>query len=214
MNPTVPAFRILLFAGILLGLRAHAEEFTTLKINEIALRLPSSYLLPELPTSMIPRTGMDPGEGITLKIPYTDLDADLTQPNRWLMVFLTRPGDYLQRYGVGMDAYHAWHGDGLYRERIVTKDPQINGYRVGSKAAYPMFWHVFTAPPSETTDPRSTWLASCYVTYDEHSSCSVAFSHHGLENKLTLPGEDIGLLADLKQGYRRLMDDWAKPKQP
>ncbi len=214
MNPIVPAFRILLFTGILLGLRAHAEEFTTLKIGENALRIPSSYLLPELPASMIPRTGMDPGEGITLKIPYTDLDANLKQHNHWLMVFLTQPGDYLRRYGVGMDAYHAWHGDDLYRERVVTNDPQTDGYRVGSKAAYPMFWHVFSAPPSETTDPRNAWLASCYITYDDHSSCSVAFTHHGLENKLTVPGEDLGLLTDLQQSYRRLMDGWAEPEEP
>jgi hypothetical protein len=216
MNSIVSAVRILLITVLLLGLEAHSEDLSTHHINETVLRVPSRYLPPELPASMIPRTGMDPGEGITLKIPYADLglEPELIQGNRWLMVFLTQPGDFLQKYGVGMDAYHAWHGDNLYRQRIVTDDPQTGGFRVGSKAAYPMFWHVFTAPPSDTTDPRSAWLASCYTTYKDHSSCSVAFIHHGLENKLTLPGVDIGRLADIKQGYHRLLDSWVEQEQP
>jgi hypothetical protein len=214
MNLIVSSVRILLFTGLLLGLKAHSEDLSTHHINETTLQIPSRYLLPELPASMIPGAGMEPGEGITLKIPYADLglEPELIQNNRWLMIFLTRPGDYLQKYGVGMDAYHAWHGDDLYRQRIITNDPQTDGFRVGSKAAYPMFWHVFTAPPSEMTDPRSTWLASCYTTYDDHSSCSVAFIHYGLGNKLTVPGVDIGLLGEIKQGYRRLLDSWVEQK--
>jgi hypothetical protein len=74
------------------------------------------------------------------------------------MVFLSEPGDYLQAYGVGMDTYHAWHGDDLYPQRIVETDPMTGEYRVGSKDTYPCSGTSFPARPVHRPTPETPGL--------------------------------------------------------
>ncbi len=211
--------QILILTGVFLGLKADAGDVTTVQLGHTLLRIPSEYLLPSLPASMVPTSGMDADEGITLKIPYADLGLSNSNPShadRSLMVFITTPGDYLKTHGVGMDAYNAWQGAHLYRHRIVEKDPNTDWYRVGSKAAFPVFWHVFTTPPNDTTKPGDAWVATCHEDNGEQASstCYVESLYLDLDSKLTLPEEDITLLSELEAGYHREMDSWRISEQP
>ncbi|MEJ2622644.1 MAG: hypothetical protein P8163_21080 [Candidatus Thiodiazotropha sp.] len=201
----------LLLTNIFLWGYGQAEESTEIQIGKTRLRIPSQYLLPKLPASMIPRQGMDRGLGVTLKIPYSDLKLSShaqPDPQAPLMVFLSTPGEYLQRYGVAMDAYKAWHGKALYAKRIVEQDSNTGWYIVASKAAYPMFWHLFRKAPDGTTEPGESWIASCYQASAGRASCHNRLLAYDLESKLTLPEKALIRFSEIKSGYQRLLQSW------
>lgn len=183
------------------------SDVMELKFGCTKLSIPGKYILPGLPSSIVPKEGLDVDSGISLKIPLRDLGLSVEGD---AVVLLSAPSKYLSEFGVSIDAFNAWNGLELYADRIVEKDEGSDLFRVGSEAAYPMFWHYFNDTPSNAGKPDKVWVASCYEATKGKPTCSKQFVFNNTESKLTISGLYIESLYDLEQSYRELLDSWEK----
>lgn len=183
------------------------SEAMKIELNKVLLNIPPKYVLSELPSAVAPSKGLDSGGGVSLKIPFGDLgmsqDGDL-------IVLLSKPSEYVKKFGVSIDAYNAWNGLELYADRVVERDSDAGLFRVGAEAAYPMFWHYFTAPPSNEVQPRETWVASCYEATKGRPTCSMQFVFDEMESKLAISGALIGSMNSIEEAYRKQLASWIK----
>jgi hypothetical protein len=184
---------------------ASIDEATTIVFNDISMSIPSSYLLPGLPSSIVPTDELDSSDGISLMVPFRDLGVT---EHADLIVLISAPSEYLTEYGVTVDANNAWNGREVYEHRIVENDEVAGLFRVGSEAGSPMFWHYFTASPSDDAQARETWVASCYEAIAGYSICNTQFLFNHVQVELSFPGEEIGNVDELKHGFREMFDSW------
>lgn len=184
---------------------------SAVEIGEGVFNIPSKYVLSGLPSSMFPKNGLDKSDGISLKIPYADLGVISSNEGGLednLIVLLSSLGEYLRDFGVSVDANNAWKGVEIYSDRIVIKDENTSLYRVGSKAAFPMFWHYFTASPVEKNDVKKHWIASCYEANAGMPTCAKQVVFKGTQSKLTVSGKNIQLLGRIEKSYYELLTSW------
>ena len=145
------------------------NDAVELKLGDTKLSIPQKYILSGFPSSIVPKEGLDADSGISLKIPLGDLGLSAEEDT---VILLSAPSKYLSEFGVSIDAFNAWNGLELYVDRIVEKDNSSGLFRVGSEAAYPMFWHYFNAIPSNEAKPDKAWVASCYEATKGKPTCS------------------------------------------
>lgn len=178
-----------------------------LKIGSTKLSIPQKYILPGFPSSIVAKEGLDADSGISLKIPLRALGLSAEED---AVVLLSAPSKYFSKFGVSIDAFNAWNGLDLYAERIVEKDEDAGLFRVGSEAAYPIFWHYFDTIPSNAENPDEAWVASCYEATNGKPICSRKFICSNTENKITISGLYIKSLYSLEKAYCELLISWIK----
>ncbi len=184
------------------------DDAMELTFGSAKLSIPHKYILPGFPSSIVPKEGLDADGGISLKIPLRDLGLSAEGD---AVVLLSAPSKYLSEFGVSIDVFNAWNGLELYVDRIVEKDKDSGLFRVGSEAAYPMFWHYFNATPSDAGKPDKAWVASCYEATKGKPTCSKQFVCGNTESKLTISGLHIESFYSLEKAYCDLLGSWAKP---
>jgi hypothetical protein len=205
----IKVFMIIVLSFSLFGCNQPEAETGTnavdLKFGSVKLSIPQKYILSSLPSSIVPKEGLDVDSGISLKIPLRDFGLPEEGD---VIILLSAPSKYLSEFGVSIDAFNAWNGLELYADRIIEEDDGTGLFRVGSEAAYPMFWHYFNAIPSKSGEPDKAWVASCYEAAKGKPTCSRQFVFNNTESKLTLSGLHIKSLYGLEEVYRELLSSW------
>ncbi|MBK6287166.1 MAG: hypothetical protein IPF49_05895 [Gammaproteobacteria bacterium] len=119
-------------------------ETQDLEIAGKYFRIPSQYVMPELPDSLAPSNKqMDKDEGVILEIPLNALGlkatlGDVSTFDTHVHVFISQPSSYENKFRLNPTALNAWTGTGLYRDRIVDRD-QGGLFRVYPKAGIQSF---------------------------------------------------------------------------
>jgi len=191
--------------------QAESSKVVNMKIGDVGFSIPSKYILPGFPATVVANSGLDKSEGVNLKIPYQDLGLESENGGSLdsnLIVMLSPLSAFVHERGVTLDAYNAWHGDELYADRIVEKDKSTGLYRVGSEAAYPLFWHYFSSPPNGEEKAEEAWVASCSEATSGKPICSKVIAFKGTQSDLSTAGNNINRLADLEAAYRELLSSW------
>jgi hypothetical protein len=148
---------------------AETGAASALKLNfhGTSLSMPSRYVLPALPASITSGGGgLDEGEGISLKIPLSDIGYDVVSDRGLvgnIVVLLTPLSQSARDARVSADVQNAWKGLDLYINRIIERDDVVNMYRVYSKAGYPKLWNYFRVEPDGSTLDPKNWVGNCMV---------------------------------------------------
>ena len=127
--------------------KAGSGENISVKFGDTTLEIPRVYLLPNLPASISGEGGdLDDGEGVSLKIPLSDIDYPAVNDEGFtdrVLVFLSPLSSRTLEITVSNDVLEAWKGEGLYSNRIVERDDAVSLYRVYPKAGHPKLWNYF-----------------------------------------------------------------------
>jgi hypothetical protein len=181
------------------------------RLDDGNLRIPSEYLLPALPPTIVPNTHLDKGKGISLRIPYNHLGLKKSSQNNLknnLIILISSVSDFFSQQGMSIDAYNAWQGRELYQDRVIEYDEDKKLYLIGSQADYPMFWHYYSYHPEEKNRVDNPWVASCYEAVKAMSTCSARVASKGIESKLGIPGEYVTELPRIISAYQQLLNTW------
>ncbi|MBK9664654.1 MAG: hypothetical protein IPO61_02620 [Gammaproteobacteria bacterium] len=94
-------------------------ETQDLEIAGKYFRIPSQYVMPELPDSLAPSNKqMDKDEGVILEIPLNALGlkatlGDVSTFDTHVHVFISQPSSYENKFRLNPTALNAWTGTGL-----------------------------------------------------------------------------------------------------
>lgn len=127
------------------------------------LLIPNVYLLPGLPATITAESG-DADEGVSLKIPLSDLKMDSTVDDQLAestIVLLSPSVEGHSSSTLGPDVLNALRATDVYADRIVEFDQRAQLYRIYPKAGFPQIWQYVRDIPGEQSIPGETWVARC-----------------------------------------------------
>jgi len=190
-----------------------------MNFGSTTLAIPHKYLLPKLPPTIVPGTGLDADSGVLIKVPLTDLGIEpvsrggLTDS---LIVLISGTSNSESTAQLAPDTIDAWNAAGLYQDRIIEFDETVNLYRVYPRAGHPLIWQYFKASPLEGGSPEALWVASCMAPPGTDGtalidiSCQIISRYKSVESQITLAGKNIQALDAINDGYCRLLARWDK----
>lgn len=213
---------IILWVCILMGCgssEAGSSGALSLNFHGTMLKVPSKYVLPNLPASITGDGGsLDDGEGVSLKIPLPDIGYPVVSDKGLIgsiVVLLTPLPQGVPETQVSEDVQNAWNGLGLYSNRIVERDLSVSLYRVYSKAGHPKLWNYFkTEPDGSALDPKK-WVANCMVgPLDQEASdlsnvkCKTFTTYKGVQVEFTYSGVHLSDLDNLLAKLKAQLSVW------
>lgn len=188
-------------------------------LGNTTLEIPVKYLLPDLPTAMVPSSGLDKDEGALFRIPLTDLGIQVSKRKSGLsdvLIVLI----YSAPSRLNPDTRNAWHGTGLYKKRIIEFDEEVNLYRVYPDVGspFPSSWNYFKTSPEKGGDPALNWVASCLTNamnkkshiLDGSSNCHVTPVYKTVESQITVAGENMVIREEIINKYLEMLKSWDK----
>ncbi len=223
--------RVFTAMGLLVAVAGCSNEGEAVAVNKTVIisgqryQIPTRYMLPDLPSAMVPRgPEMDEDTGINLDISLLDMGITPlphTIPTGKAMevhMLLYGPKAFTDanEYNLNPGAYDAWMGLGNYRRaRFIEYDDKVGLYRIywrqGSR-----FWEYFEAPPSDTATLQPKWVAGCSVGFHEPKAedmsnvrCSTNVSFEYGDADLSFTGRYIPEVDKIKAGVRNKIVEWA-----
>ncbi len=198
--------------------RAHNGAELKFKFGRTALSIPKKYLLPGLPSSIVPAEGLDGGGGISLKIPLGDLKLEETAGlNNTMIVLVSAAEGPDGLKPVRPDAINAWNATGLYKNRIIEFDDDVKLYRIYPKSGYPVMWQYFSSSPDGGAEMGDSWVAACTSTPGatqrvgtENATCKTIHVHKDVRNEITVFGGNIKRLSVILSGYKGMIAEWER----
>lgn len=137
-------------------------ENVLVQFTDTKLQIPKEVIISHLPKSVVAEDGLDQkSDEISLKLPLMDIGIGDSKGSSLLenvIILIGSSGNM----DASQDLKDAMTGKGLYKNRIVSKDPTLNYYRVYSKSGHPKIWH-YVKTESGTIDESSLWVGSCTV---------------------------------------------------
>lgn len=190
-------------------------------IGGVRLAIPSRYVLPGFPSTIVPEGGgLDEEEnGVSLEIPLGDLKVDFEGGGVTVNKVVVLVSGAWGEGGVQLSpaAIDAWRGEGLYRESVVEFDSEVNLYRIYPRAGYPVIWQYFRSSPSEGGDAVKNWVASCMASPGADGGIGLANTRckfislcGTVRSELTLFGAGIRLMDVVLREYKKMVVHWAQ----
>lgn len=182
--------------------------------GDAQLLIPQAYLLSGLPSTMVPEEGLDANGGISLNIPLFDLGIQSTpQPGLANSVTVFVVGHSVSDTDAPMkpSALDAWNATGLFKERIIEFDDEVNLYRVYPKSGYPSFWEYFKTSPDDGGSVRSSWVSGCWASGSGSlvdATCDITDRYKTIESTITISGKNLVQAGAIRAGYRELIGCW------
>lgn len=218
---------VLAFCTAVMGCSELEAEsmYKTVNSRGLEYRMPTEYMLPDLPSAMVPRgPAMDQDDGVNLEIPLTDLGVaplphEMSTGNAdTVRVLLYGPSAFkpANEYGLNPAAWNAWAGAEQYRNRVIIKDEKTGFYRVlWRKEA--KSWEYFKEPPPEFGQAFAPkWVAGCYLWGREPEAedmsnvgCKVQLSSEWGDADISFTGRYINQVDDILEAVRKKIKEWA-----
>ncbi|WP_141235647.1 hypothetical protein [Pseudoalteromonas sp. NBT06-2] len=137
-------------------------ENVFVQFTDTSLQIPKKVIIGNLPKSVVSEDGLDEKtDEISLKVPLMEIgigDSIGQSLMENVIILIGSSGNM----NVSQDAKDALTGKGLYKNRVVSKDPTLDFYRVYSKSGHPKIWH-YVKTDSGIIDESSPWIGSCTV---------------------------------------------------
>lgn len=213
----IKIFSIVVLSFSLLGCNKSGAE-TGSKAMELTfggtiLSIPEKYILPGLPSSIVPKgKELDTGDGALIEVPIIDLGISPRSHGGLADKVIILISSFSNQINPG--ALSAWNGTDLFDDRIIEFDDQADLYRVYPKAGHPIIWQYFKTSPADGGDFLSNWVSSCTAppgTDGKNLSkvkCQIVNRYKTVESQLTLSGENIKAIGPINEGYRSLLSSW------
>lgn len=182
--------------------------------GDTQLTIPREYLLSDLPSTMVPEEGLDANNGISLKIPMSDLGIRPTSQSGLannVTVFVISHSGSEKGVSITPNALNAWKATGLFKDRIIEFDDEVNLYRVYPKSGYPSFWEYFKTSPVDGGNVQSSWISGCWASGNGSlvdTACDITDRYKTIDSNITIPGNNMVMVDAIKGGYRELIRCW------
>lgn len=198
----------------------------TVGIRGHQYQIPAKYILPELPSAMVPRgKGMDEDNGINLEIPLQDLDItplhhEVPTGNADIVyVLLYGPAAFrsMNIYELNGEAYSAWMGDGNYKNRVIVRDEKTELYRIYWRKGG-LSWVYFVEPPSIEQKQLPRWVANCRVWGGANSKeagdmsnvdCTTQFSIAQGDVDISFTGRYVAQIDEILESVKKKILEWS-----
>lgn len=181
------------------------------------LSIPKEYVLPGLPSAIVPDKGADSSGGASLSIPLVDLGLRPTSEEGLgssIIVLVASSSGSESSAFARPDASSAWNATGLYKERIIEFDNEAKLYRVYPKAGHPLIWQYFRSSPESGGELGASWVSSCMAPPGSSGKdltavmCKTTSRYKTVESELTLSGVNIHIIDAINDGYSQLLRMW------
>jgi hypothetical protein len=208
---------ILLICACIPAVAQEQSGNACIDIGQKKFCVPASYLLPDLPTSLVPvGPGMDQSRSILAEIPLTELgiESHAQGRNRFLFSVHIAIEEGLGEDIIESDAKDAWYGKKLYRDRIIEHDHLVNLFRIYPKSGYSMLWHYFSASPRPNSE--IFWIASCRGSVSDPSNnvanaiCTTRIGVRGIHVSIVFSGKYIKFNKDISSGVTKIVSSWER----
>ncbi len=213
-------FLLILVASVMLGGCDASNSFKEFRSNNVLLHLPSEYILPNFPGSVVALDVGDSSRGISMKIPISDLDlgyVDQKKEDFFIVSLYVDEQLSIEKY-VPNNVVNAWLGEEKYQDRIIEYDDRVSLYRVYLKAAYPKYWHYFNEEPRRATgitDIDLQWVSDCIVSPVEEESKNLSnvrykayFMYADILISWSFSGNHIKNISSSKELLLKKIDQW------
>lgn len=213
----IKVFSIIVLSFFLVGCGKSGAEagdvVMELTLGSTKLSIPKKYVLPGLPASIAPKEkDLDADGSALIEVPIVDLGvspkSDGGLDDR-IIVLMSSHSDQ-----VNPGALSAWEGVGLFNDRIIEFDDEVNLYRVYPKSGHPIIWQYFKTSPADGGDFLSSWVSSCTSPPGTDGKdlskvkCQFVNRYKTVESQINLNGENIKLMDSISSGYLNLLSSW------
>ncbi|MHA7853329.1 hypothetical protein [Marinobacter shengliensis] len=188
-----------------------------LELGDVSLSIPSDYFLTDLPVSMVSPQGLDKNSSISLKIPLTDLrlNPDVTVDARSdIIVLISDSTDKSIKSVILPSALAAWNGTGLFKERVIEFDNEVDLFRVYPGSGYPVFWEFFRSSPLSGGEVESEWVAGCWSSGSSgglnNATCDLLINNMGFSGRISLSGEHIKNSDEIELSFLDMLESWSQ----
>lgn len=207
---------ILMFAIAGCEAAVEATEKMDISIRDTILKVPTKYMLPNLPRSMVPSSkGMDASvSSISIRVPLGDIGiyiAEKKGPAATILSHIYSSSDVSKEND---QIARAWEARGEYKDRIVEYDSEQKLWRIYRKATYPRVWFFFDKDPEKhVAESAVAYVASCLLSPSAPLELSYARCHKELHykklfNDIVFSGRDFDSLDKIVAAYQALLEQW------
>lgn len=186
--------------------------------GETRLTIPKNHVLPDLHSLLPADDRLDTDDGINITVPLSELGIAPKGTGGMegkIIVFMHELSEFASKNKVLGGAPDAWNANGLFKERIIEFDGEVNLYRVYAKTGYPVFWEYFKSRPAGNGDMSISWVASCRASLGQGSKadlsrtvCHSLSIYKSVESQISFSGSNINELSVILDAFQKMVERW------